>query len=665
MASDANNEGRLYRAPSRFLLALAHKLDLYRWMLLANGASLAAMVQAPPARKSVDAEQRTACCEELLSLLIQVVTELPRPPGGAALASELRREIVHRLAASPCSRSELAACVESCSRPKLARGNGGSTPTDAILASVAQPVPPPPTAAGFGVSRGAPKFTLKAAALCEYDPEFYHATPAQHKAVAERRAERRASSKATAPAAAPRPFVGAPPPAHPFFLRVRSLLFAPPLIGAVRSLLASALLRATPPSMLLAVPAATDGEADALRGAPSSLASRLGGRLLPSTPATAESSGTSESISSADGGGGPAIPSPPLPAGQLPTTPLVRAAALGIVWEHGGHADVVEQRKLGVEAAMKEGSEVLLARALHLLTLMVHVASDTSPEAPLPGGSPQRAAFFVRLCARSSLVEPPDEGSEIGEVDVSHRSEIDEVDVSHRSDPSLSGSICSVLELIRALSLGLEPTNPHREPCEWLVAALRRASEACAMELHGMDEADRAAQQQGGSAGEGSGAAEGGGGAAASRLEKKKRAQQRMMAQMKQQSAKFVEFLADAEGGGEPSSPSALSPVVSQSAAAATSAFAADSSGAHSPPRLMDAKVLESLTMGAWPAEPPMCIICHNEDEKPIGFVCCAQPSAVLRRALPRSNGSWAGKRLAGEALHFCGHAVHAECLAT
>ena len=39
--------------------------------------------------------------EEWLRLLIILVTELPRPSSGEELASSLRREIVHRLAAQP------------------------------------------------------------------------------------------------------------------------------------------------------------------------------------------------------------------------------------------------------------------------------------------------------------------------------------------------------------------------------------------------------------------------------------------------------------------------------------------------------------------------------------------------------------------------------------
>ena len=57
--------------------------------------------------------------EELLKLLIILVTELPPPPGAPYLAAQLRREMVHKLAHQPASRSELVDCAELTFAPAL------------------------------------------------------------------------------------------------------------------------------------------------------------------------------------------------------------------------------------------------------------------------------------------------------------------------------------------------------------------------------------------------------------------------------------------------------------------------------------------------------------------------------------------------------------------
>ena len=107
-----------------FLYALAHKFGLYKWMLLACGCSEEAVSRAGALKseRAADDGQRVSMSEELLWLLIVLVTELPRPAGGSSLKEQLRRELVHRLLAQPCTRSELSECADLTNVPKLARG---------------------------------------------------------------------------------------------------------------------------------------------------------------------------------------------------------------------------------------------------------------------------------------------------------------------------------------------------------------------------------------------------------------------------------------------------------------------------------------------------------------------------------------------------------------
>ncbi|CAN0196868.1 unnamed protein product, partial [Hapterophycus canaliculatus] len=52
---------------------------------------------------------RLLLAEDCLSLLVVLLTELPRPAGRGSARGSLRREVVHRLASSECTHSEVAA----------------------------------------------------------------------------------------------------------------------------------------------------------------------------------------------------------------------------------------------------------------------------------------------------------------------------------------------------------------------------------------------------------------------------------------------------------------------------------------------------------------------------------------------------------------------------
>ncbi|CAN0375610.1 unnamed protein product, partial [Ectocarpus fasciculatus] len=61
---------------------------------------------------------RLLLAEEFLSLLVTLLTELPRPAGRASARGALRREVVHRLASSECTHSEVAAVTSNLMEPE-------------------------------------------------------------------------------------------------------------------------------------------------------------------------------------------------------------------------------------------------------------------------------------------------------------------------------------------------------------------------------------------------------------------------------------------------------------------------------------------------------------------------------------------------------------------
>lgn len=72
-------------------------------------AMAAAAVEAKAKLRRVPATALLLLAEECLSLLVVLLTELPRPAGRGSARGSLRREVVHRLASSECTHSEVAA----------------------------------------------------------------------------------------------------------------------------------------------------------------------------------------------------------------------------------------------------------------------------------------------------------------------------------------------------------------------------------------------------------------------------------------------------------------------------------------------------------------------------------------------------------------------------
>lgn len=177
--------------------------------------------------------------EEGFLLLIQLVTELPRPPGVGHREAVLRREMVHRLACRKgLTHSEVQqvnALMDRTGREGMEdeeeeRGDESynrGVAFDRILECV--------STRKTGTD-GAARFDLRPECAWEYDPTFYHISRQEHEAALERIVGMR---KQAAPAALSltagegelRPCVGFLPVAHPDFTCVRLLLFWPEVVG--------------------------------------------------------------------------------------------------------------------------------------------------------------------------------------------------------------------------------------------------------------------------------------------------------------------------------------------------------------------------------------------------------------------------------------------------
>ena len=113
--------------------------------------------------------------EEALVLLIQLITELPLPPSTVSTdryTPTLRREVIHRLASSPATYSQLHEIIHRIDPASV----HASIDLDAIIRDVSY---------SKGTSAlEAPKQHLKPECWTEYDPAYYHLTSAAHLTIA-------------------------------------------------------------------------------------------------------------------------------------------------------------------------------------------------------------------------------------------------------------------------------------------------------------------------------------------------------------------------------------------------------------------------------------------------------------------------------------------------
>ncbi|CAM9192647.1 unnamed protein product [Ascophyllum nodosum] len=216
--------------------------------------------------RKISPEVRLLLAEDYLTLLIALLTELPRPGGRASARGALRREVVHRLASSECTHSEVAAVVSNLAEPASedfldevlrevgeARDSSASARSAAAVAATAATDggagPGAAVGDGTGIGSGgresgrrgrgggATKYGLAPSAVGEYDPTFVRLSRTEHQQAAVETIARKRKSRSSS-SCTPLPLVGTPPPAHAKFLPVRQgLLYSPVIVRAVRSVL--------------------------------------------------------------------------------------------------------------------------------------------------------------------------------------------------------------------------------------------------------------------------------------------------------------------------------------------------------------------------------------------------------------------------------------------
>lgn len=689
-------------SPLDLLLTLLHRFRLYGWAMRACAPSDAAAA-ASAARVSADYSdegralalgqleamvhcddsQRMRLVAEALQLILQIATELPPPPADPADRADpaaapppsaasappsalslwdparaiLRRELIHRLAQSPASRSEAARVVELVPRPADAKRMGEVF--DAILVEVAVRAPGGGSSAGAaeaaadgGRQNGGPKWRLKDELWAEVDPEHCHtalhflrvaagagggiAAGGGHGPTRGRPSP--ASSTAVPCDAADFswgvPLVGPPPPAHPFFARARRVLHEPVLACLVRAALATGntdeVLSRSVQIITLAVHTlddlhtpddpvthdepppfrSTTGRADAPSGGVDpGLGERRAAASAAASAAAARRSRFLRSLCS---------PAPSADALRvLPPTASTAAATRRLM-------PALPADRYTEAAATGAASEEFVLRAIQR---MLH--PPPPPEPPEPSPESLQSAAATNAAGAGTL-----------------RSSVIGLLYRLASGGGAAGGGAAAERGDAAAS----HEETLRSGCAWLLNALAVRDAGCSATLSSVAEAAAKAEARATAAASGAVVcgeptdAKAAGAAAAERRARKMAAQQRALAQMAKQAESFAALIADGESGrGGPSLP----PAVSRDASVAV-ALPEDVSSAHLPaasPAVMAGGALgaeaEAAVAGVraedeTAPEPLMCIICHVTDadsDDPLGCIGFVQPSAALRCA--------------------------------
>lgn len=179
-----------------------------------------------PAR---DTSSFLSLLDELLHLLLILITELPPPPPqdknekARQAKSKLRRELVHQLASGPKTHSELEQVYQVIARADcvVLSAEGGvlnpDNPAGAVIDEALFHIAVEKSSSARG---GGDLWELKRDAWAEYDPAFFHLSIEGHQCAAENRPAVK-SSPASARELPPQPYTPRPSSAHPSFLRIR------------------------------------------------------------------------------------------------------------------------------------------------------------------------------------------------------------------------------------------------------------------------------------------------------------------------------------------------------------------------------------------------------------------------------------------------------------
>ena len=204
-----------------------------------------------------DPDHASALTECFFSTLCVLITELPSPPPSSAtdhtaLRCNMKRELLHALAAEPRSHSEAMAAVSGAvTRRDETDSGAGSGDADspasfrAVFADVLNEVGKQKSQGSR--STGAPTYELKAEASDEYDPTFFHLRRHEHQHAMDTVARLRRQK--ISPPGSPRaggnskclPLITPPPSSHPRFVPCRLLLHLPAMDASIRRALLFAL----------------------------------------------------------------------------------------------------------------------------------------------------------------------------------------------------------------------------------------------------------------------------------------------------------------------------------------------------------------------------------------------------------------------------------------
>jgi hypothetical protein len=197
---------------NRFLNHALHRFNLFNILNTTATAALSGQSRLPD-------DKVGKIMDEFLLFLINLVTELPTPSDANVInriESQVRREIVHKLATGPCTYSQLQEAISVLQDSD----NDKTVVLDKIIKLVADCM----ESNGMDV----PKFRLKESAWSEYDPSFPHISSKMHQVIMESRPKLKSSC----------PIVRPPLLSHVSFADVRTLvLFDSVTMHIVREIL--------------------------------------------------------------------------------------------------------------------------------------------------------------------------------------------------------------------------------------------------------------------------------------------------------------------------------------------------------------------------------------------------------------------------------------------